>query len=31
MRNVVFHCTRAFGLRLAWIGITIGALLAAAR
>ena len=30
MRVVILHCTRRFGVRLAWIGLTVGALLAAA-
>jgi hypothetical protein len=29
MRNAIFYCAWRFGLRLAWIGLTVGALLAA--
>jgi hypothetical protein len=30
MRDAILHCTRLFGLRLVWIGLTVGALVAAA-
>jgi hypothetical protein len=30
MRDVVLHCARRFGVRLAWISLTVGALIAAA-
>jgi hypothetical protein len=30
MQSVVIHCAQRFALRLAWIGVAFGALLAAA-